>query len=255
VAGTLELARDGRVATLTVANPPLNILDLALMGELEARLGELARDGELQLLFVRGAGERAFSAGVSIHDHTPDKLDRMLAGFHGALRELAALDAFTVALVDGHCLGGGFELALACDFRIASDRSRFGLPEILLGCFPPFAAAMLPKRIGLGRALELVLSGRTCDAAEAHRLGLVDEVLAPGELAGRAERLAAAVTSQSAAATRLAKRAARAGAARELEPALAEAERLYLRDLAATADMVEGIEAFLAKRPPAWRHR
>ena len=253
--GTIELGRDGeRTATLTLDAPPLNILDLELLAELDARLAELQREPELQILFVRGS-ERAFSAGVSIHDHTPEKLDRMILGFHGALRRLRALDAFTVALVDGHCLGGGLELALACDLRVATDRAKLGLPEIKLGCFPPFAAALLPRAIGAGRALELILTGRTFDAATALELGIVDEVVAPGELATRAENLAAAIREQSAAATRIAKRAVRAGMDRPFDAALGAAERLYLDDLARTEDMVEGIDAFLAKRPPAWRHR
>jgi cyclohexa-1,5-dienecarbonyl-CoA hydratase len=253
--GAVRLERSGRTATLVVDRPPLNILDLALLAALEERIGELEGVADLQLVFVRGAGDRAFSAGVSVHDHTPDQLDRMLLGFHGALRRLRALDAVTVALVDGHCLGGGFELALACDLRFATERSKFGLPEIQLGCFPPVAAALLPRRIGPGRALELIATGRSFDAAQARELGLVDEVVPADGLAARAEAFAGAITALSAAATRLAKRAVRAGLARPFDAALGEAERLYLDELAKSADMVEGIDAFLAKRAPVWRHR
>jgi len=252
---SLVVSRDGRAATLELARPPLHILDLELLAALEATLDELAGDRELQILFLRGQGERAFSAGVSIQDHTPDKIDRMLASFHGGIRRLRGLDALTVALVDGHCLGGGLELATACDLVIATERSKFALPEIQLGCFPPVALADYPRRIGLGRTLELALSGRGFDVAEAQRLGLVDEVVAPDALAARAAALSEAVTSKSAAATRLAVRAARAGAARPFDSALAEAERLYLRDLAASEDMHEGLAAFAAKRAPEWRHR
>ncbi len=255
MAGTIDIARSERTASLTLNQPPLNILDLALLAELDLRLSELEREPDLQIVFVRGAGERAFSAGVSIHDHTPEKLDRMLLGFHGALRRLRALDAFTIALVDGHCLGGGFELALACDFRLATERAKFALPEIQLGCFPPVAAALLPQKLGTGRTLELMLTGRAIDAARALELGLVDEVVTAGALVDRAEGLASAVRAQSAAATRLAKRAVRAGLERPFDAALGAAERLYLDHLARTEDMVEGIDAFLAKRPPSWRHR
>ncbi len=251
----VRLACDGRVATLTLARPPLNILDLDLLAALESRIDELEGVADLQLLFVRSEGGKAFSAGVSIHDHTPDKIDSMLVSFHGALRKLRSLDACTVALVDGHCLGGGFELALVCDRVLATARSTFGLPEIRLGCFPPVAAALLPRRIGAGRALELILSGRTLEASEAERLGLIEQVSSAGELESAAEQLSAALTELSAAATRLAKRAVRAGEERPFDAALAEAERLYLRDLASSHDMVEGIESFLAKRPPRWQHR
>lgn len=251
----LRLERAGRSANLTIARAPLNILDLALLDELAARCDELAADPELQVVLVRGDGEKAFSAGVSIHDHTPDKIERMLAAFHGALGKLRALDAFTVALVHGHCLGGGMELACACDYVLATESARFGQPEIQLGCFPPFAAALLPRRIGPGATLELVLTGRTIDAAEAAELGLVHRVVSPGALDAHASRLVEGVLAKSAAATRLAKRAVRAAEERPLGEAIAEAERLYLRELAASADMVEGIEAFLAKREPRWQHR
>ncbi len=252
----LVVEREGRAATLTFGQPPLNILDLDLLARLDAEIASLAADRELQLLFVRGAGERAFSAGVSVQDHTPDKIDRMLLSFHGALGRLRNLEALTVSLVDGHCLGGGMELALICDLVLATERSRFGQPEIALGCYPPVAAALYPRRIGTGRTLELLLTGRTMDCAEALALGLVHERLADRPaLEQRAAELAAAVQRQSAAVTRLTKRAVRAGETRAYEPALAEAERLYLRELTATADMAEGIQAFVEKRPPAWRHR
>jgi cyclohexa-1,5-dienecarbonyl-CoA hydratase len=251
----VRVTRDGRVATLTLAKPPLNILDLDLLAELDARLEELAAIDDLQILMVRGDGEKAFSAGVSIRDHTADKLDRMLAGFHGALQRLRALDAFTIALVHGHCLGGGMELACACDLVLATESAHFGQPEIQLGCFPPFAAALLPRRIGFGATLELLLTGRTIDAAEAARLGLVHDVVPPSALDAHARRLIETITAQSAVATRLAKRAVRAGDELPLAAAIGTAERLYLRELAASADMTEGIEAFLAKRPPNWRHR
>jgi cyclohexa-1,5-dienecarbonyl-CoA hydratase len=244
-----------RRATVTLARPPLNILDLEALAALEARCAELAALPDLQLVVVAGEGGKAFSAGVSIHDHTPDKIDRMLLGFHGALAALRGLDALTVAAVDGHCLGGGMELACCCDLVLASQRSRFGQPEIQLGCFPPVAAALLPRRIGTAATLELLLSGRTLPAEEARALGLVTRVVADGELAAEIERLAAWLLAQSAAATRITKRAVRAGEERPFGAALKEAERLYLRDLAASADMIEGIEAFLGKRAPEWKHR
>jgi cyclohexa-1,5-dienecarbonyl-CoA hydratase len=249
----VRLEREARTATLTLDRPPLNILDFELLELLETRCSELAGLADLQVVFVRGAGEKAFSAGVSVADHTPDKIDRMLVGFHGALRRLRDLEALTVALVDGHCLGGGMEVALCCDLVAATPRARFGQPEIKLGCFPPVAAAWLPRRIGPGRTLELLLTGRLFDAAEAERLGLVHAVV--DDLATHARQLAETVTSQSAAATRLLKRAVRAGEDHPFDPALAEAERIYLRELAASTDMHEGIAAFLEKRPPVWQHR
>lgn len=252
----LRLERRGRVAVLTLDRPPLQILDLELLGELERAVEELAGDPELQIAFVAASGEKAFSAGVSVQDHTPDRVEAMLASFHGALRGLRALDALTVALVDGHCLGGGMELACSCDLVFATERSVFGQPEILLGCYPPVAAALYPKWIGAGRTLELLLTGRTFGAEEAERFGFVHARLADrAALAARADQLEAAVAGKSAAVTRLTKRAVRAGEELPFGAALGEAERLYLDELTATEDMAEGLAAFLAKRPPVWRHR
>jgi len=252
----LAVDRAERTATVTFGRPPLNILDLELLAALDAAVARLAEDTALQVVFVRGAGEKAFSAGVSVQDHTPDKIDRMLLSFHGALARLRDLEALTVALVDGHCLGGGMELAMICDLVLATERSRFGQPEIALGCYPPVAAALYPQRIGSGRTLELLLSGRTLDCAEAMALGFVHERVADrAALDARAQELDATVLRHSAAVTRLTKRAVRAGENRPYTPALAFAERLYLTELTATADMGEGIQAFLEKRPPVWRHR
>jgi cyclohexa-1,5-dienecarbonyl-CoA hydratase len=247
---TILLAQDGRTATITINRPPLNILDIPTI----ARLGEVVSELEdLQLVIVRGAGDRAFSAGVAVQDHTPELVGPMLESLHGAIRKLRDLSAVTVAAVQGHCLGGGMELALACDLVIATEDARFGQPEIELGCYPPVAAALYPSLIGPGRTLDLLLTGRTLTCEEAERMGLVarrvsslDEGLA---------KLTAEILAKSAAVVRLTKRAVRAGRDRGFSEALAESERLYLDELCPTADMAEGIAAFLEKRRPVWKHR
>lgn len=255
MASPIQIWRDGRVATLTVDRPPLNVLDLAALAALEEALAGLRDDGELQLLVVRGAGPKAFCAGVSVQDHTPDKVPEMLSRFHGALNALRALPAVTLAAVHGHCLGGGMELALACDLVLATAEARFGQPEVELGCFPPYAAALYPRQLGPGRTLDLLLTGRVVDGAEAERLGLVTHLAPLGGLEESLAELERAITGKSAAVTRLIKRAVRAGAASPFPAALAEAERLYLEELADTEDMQEGLAAFLEKRRPEWRHR
>jgi cyclohexa-1,5-dienecarbonyl-CoA hydratase len=256
------LQREGRVARLTLDRPPLNILDLEMIAALDRALSELAqpsashqKETTTQVLLLRGAGGQAFSAGVAIQDHTPDRVAAMLAGFHGAIRKLMDLDAVTVAVVEGHCLGGGMELALACDLVVASDDTRFAQPEIDLACYPPVAAALYPALLGPRRAAELVLTGRPLDAQEAAAWGLVNRVVPPAAIDEEAQRLAALLTAKSGAATALAKRALAAGRRLPFREALAEGERIYLEELAATDDMREGTAAFLAKRPPIWRHR
>jgi cyclohexa-1,5-dienecarbonyl-CoA hydratase len=250
--------RQERVATVTLNRPPLNILDIPAIQALDDTLAHLDQEEGLQLVVLRGAGGRAFSAGVSVQDHTPDKIRPMLEGLHGAVRRLRGLAPVTVAAVHGHCLGGGMELALACDLVIATDDARFGQPEIELGCYPPVAAALYPSLLGSGRTLDLLLSGRTFLCDEAERLGLVTRRVATGDLAAAIERFAAEVTGKSAAVTRLIKQAVRAGSRldeRSFDEALAENERLYLEELAQTEDMGEGIAAFLEKRRPVWKHR
>lgn len=242
-----------RVTHLTIRRPPLNILDLETIAALDRALGELAAG--TQVVTLRGHGGRAFSAGVSVQDHVPDKIAAMLAGFHGVLRRLLALDAVVLAIVEGHCLGGGMELAMACDLVLAAEGARFGQPEIQLGCYPPFAAALYPALIGAQRTTELLLTNRTLTAAEAHAWGLVNWVVPPGELDPRARQIVEDLAAPSAPVTALAKRAIAAGRRRPWSEALAEAERLYLDELAGTADMPEGISAFLERRPPVWRHR
>jgi cyclohexa-1,5-dienecarbonyl-CoA hydratase len=183
----------------------------------------------------------------------------MLATFHGAVRRLRASPAMTVAAVSGWCLGGGLELAAACDLLVAADDAVFGQPEVDLGCFPPLAAALYPARVGAGRTLDWLVTGRRFGAGEAVAAGLAARAVPTAELAGEIRALVAAVTGKSAAVTRLIKRAVAAGA--EAGPgsgfarALAECERIYREELVATADMAEGVAAFLEKRPPAWRHR
>jgi len=247
--------RAGRTATLTLNRPPLNILDLDTLARLNEAIAELSGDADLQVVVLRGAGERAFSAGVSVQDHTPDKVKAMLDGLHGAIRGLMDLPAIAVAAVHGHCLGGGMELALGCDLVLATDDARFGQPEIEIGCYPPAAAALYPRLLGPGRTLELLLTGRTLACEEAERLGLVTWRVEAGGLDLGIARVLADLTAKSAAVTCLTKKAVRAGRDLAFPEALRETERLYLDELCATADMEEGLAAFLAKRKPVWQHR
>lgn len=251
----LGVSRQGAVVTLTVDRPPVNVLDLETLAALGEAVEVIGSDESVQLVVVRGAGPKAFSAGVSVQDHTLDKVPEMISRFHRVLNGLRNLPCPTLAAVHGHCLGGGMELALACDFVLAADSARFGQPEIELGCFPPYAAALYPRWIGERRALEMILTGRVFSALEAKELGLVHWLTPAEELERSLAEVVARLTSKSAAAMRLAKRAVRAGAESPFPEALAECERLYLEDLCQTEDMLEGLGAYLEKRKPEWRHR
>jgi cyclohexa-1,5-dienecarbonyl-CoA hydratase len=251
----LRLTRDGRVATLEIDRPPLNILDAALLAELETLLAGLTGDAASQILVVRGAG-RAFSAGVAVEDHVRERVEASVRSFHRVLLALRRLPSITVAVVHGHCLGGGMELAAACDLVVAADDARFGQPEIKLGCFPPWAAAAYPRLIGGKRAAEALLTGRPVGAEEAWRWGFVNRLAPADQLDRLADELAGEVLAQSAAVTALTKRALAAGDDEAaFERALAECERLYFEELVRTEDMEEGVEAFMKKRKAVWRHR
>lgn len=255
---TVHAEQDGKRLILTMDLPPLNILDLAAlkeMGKILDQAAEAAETGAVRLVALRGAGERAFSAGVAVQDHTRERVPGMLGTIHGVARRLRGLSVPTVAIVHGHCLGGGFELALCCDMIVAADDTRFATPEVKLGCFPPIATALLPRRVGRGQALELILSGRTFDTAEAQRLGLVLRTAPASGLHAMADALMEQLTAHSGAVARHLKRAVAVGEAQGFDAALDEAERIYLEELLPLDDMEEGLNAFLEKRAPVWQHR
>jgi cyclohexa-1,5-dienecarbonyl-CoA hydratase len=246
------LHRDGPAATVTLNRPPLNILDIPTIDLLGEVVAGLASDPGLQVIFLRGAGDRAFSAGVAIQDHTPDRVVPMLDSLHATIRRLRDLDAVTVAAVHGHCLGGGMELAMSCDLVIATEDARFAQPEIEVGCYPPVASALLPQRIGAGLALDLAVTGRSLTCEEAERIGLVTRRVS--SLEEGIETLRAQITSKSIPVTRLAKKAVRAGRDLPFSEALAETERIYKEELLPLEDLAEGAAAFLEKRRAVWRH-
>src|SRR6476659_7816781 len=173
---------EDRVARITFARPPLNVFSIEMMREIGAALGECAQRDLVAIVFDADKDCRAFSAGVSIEDHVQGTIFQMLDSFHAIFRLLEQLAKPSIALVDGAALGGGCELVAACDIVIASDRSRFGQPEIKLGVFPPVAAVLLPRVIGEKRARELILTGEIIDATEASRLGLCNHVAQPAHL-------------------------------------------------------------------------
>jgi cyclohexa-1,5-dienecarbonyl-CoA hydratase len=248
----IRLETAGRVATITLDRPPLNILTIATIGELSAALDAAVEHDHLHAVVLQAAG-KAFCAGVDVADHAPDRVDEMIRGFGRLFTQLRAFPAPTIAAVQGAALGGGMELALGCDLVLAGTSARFGQPEIKLGVFPPIASALLPRLIGHQQAARLVLAGEIVAAEEAARLGLVTFAVPDDELAARLDQLLDRFRGLSAAVLGLAKSALLLGAERGDARALAPIEDLYLTDLMATADAGEGIRAFMEKRSPVWR--
>ena len=248
----IELAHNGQVARVTLAAPKANILDKAMMLGLSTALEELAAQKNLKAIVLAGAGAH-FSFGASIEEHLPDRIGDTLAHLRNLLQKIAAAPAPMIAAVRGQCLGGGFELALACDLIVAEESAQFGLPEIKLGVFPPAGAALLPVRAGSGRAAEMVLTGASWTAARAAAAGLVNKIFPNGELELHLDAwLESEFVPRSAPALRFAAQATRWPLARALEVDLPALEHVYLDKLMQQPDPVEGVRAFLQKREPRW---
>jgi cyclohexa-1,5-dienecarbonyl-CoA hydratase len=239
---------------ITLARPPLNVLTIAMMDEVNGALDWAAARPGLKVVLFAAEG-KAFSAGVDIEDHRGDRVKPMLESFHGIFRRLRTLECVTVAAVQGAAVGGGAELATFCDVVIAAENATLGQPEIKVGVFPPIAALHYPARVGLPRAVRLILSGETIDAPEALRIGLVDRVVPADRLAEAAEAEIGRFTAASAVVLRLAKRAVKEAARLGFDEALAMLEECYHHELMTTADAEEGLRAFAEKRKPVWKDR
>jgi len=238
------------VARLTLANPPVNVIGFRMMDELVAALEQIEQRREISIVVLAGS-ERAFSVGVDVKAHTPDKVPEMLGKFHSVIRSLLATRKLTIAAVRGNCLGGGAELALVCDLVYTSSAATWGFPEITLACFPPVAAVALSAVVGQKRAADLTLTGRIFKGDEAAAMGLANAAVADVE--AEVQQATARAAKLSPAALAMAKKAFYAWDAIHLDKGLARAEKIYLDELMATEDAKEGIQAFIEKRQPVWK--
>lgn len=242
-------------AAFTLFHEKGNIITVDMVRSLRTALEGLSEYIHLKLVTIEGAGPD-FSFGASIPEHAPDRIGHVLPQMHELIYDLLDLPIPTAAIVRGRCLGGGFELALACDFIFAEEGATFGLPEIALGVFPPAASALLPFKTGAARAAGAILTGRTWTAAEWHARGLIEAVAPAGALQHAVDDwFETHLAGKSAAALRHAAAAARMGLQSHVREVLPRLEQLYLQDVMRTHDAVEGITAFLEKRKPSWMDR
>ena len=240
-------------ASLVFQHPTGNILTLELMRQIRAALEDLLESRHLRLVTIEGAGAD-FCFGASVPEHTREHMRIVLPEMHALIRDLLALPVPTAAVVRGRCLGGGFELALACDFIFAADDATFGLPEIALGVFPPAASVLLPRRVGVARSTAAILAGDSQRASFWCNGGLVAWTAPAASLRAQTEAwFERTLARHSAEALRHALRVARMPIERALGEELDEVERLYLLDLGVTHDATEGVRAFLEKRAPHWK--
>jgi cyclohexa-1,5-dienecarbonyl-CoA hydratase len=239
------------VARVVLRRPPLNVIDIPMMEELADAFAEIESRTDVSVIVLSGDG-RAFSAGVDVAAHTPDKVEAMLLKFHGVVRGLVASKKVTIAAVRGHCLGGGAELAMVCDVVYTTASAEWGFPEIKLGCYPPVACAALGVLVGQKRASELILTGRTISGTDASQMGLANRAVPEGELTTVVDRTVQELLRLSPAALAVTKKAIYAWDAMHFDKGLARAEKIYLEELMKTADAQEGIGAFIEKREPKW---
>ncbi|HWF88579.1 MAG TPA: enoyl-CoA hydratase-related protein [Pyrinomonadaceae bacterium] len=251
----IHFSIDDRVARITFAKPPLNVFNIAMMREITTALTQCAERELVAIVFDADKSCRAFSAGVAVEEHVQEMIFQMLDAFHAIFRQLEQLAKPAIALVDGAALGGGCELVAACDIVIASDRSRFGQPEIKLGVFPPVAAVLLPRVIGEKRARELILTGEIIDAVEAGKLGLCNHVVPSAHLEPKLLEVLGKLRELSGTSLGYARQSLDLGRGRSIDAALDEQENIYLHELMKTQDANEGVKAFMEKRKAIWRHR
>lgn len=243
------------LVTIEINRPPHNILDIRLMGELRRAVDEASADETAKALLITGAGEKFLSAGVDVMDHTPDKVADMIDTFHCMLKAILACPIPTIAALNGSALGGGCELAICCDMQLAKEGVKIGQPEIKLGVFPPIAAILLPKMMPVNKAVELLLGGGVIAADEAKRLGLINHIYPAATFGADCVAFAGQFLSLSRVALVYTKRAIREASGKPFMEALGDIEQLYLKDLMATSDAIEGLNSFMEKRKPVWTNK
>ena len=247
----LKVKNEDGMTFITLNQPPLNVLTIAMMEEI-IKAFAWAREQPGTLIVLNAEG-KAFSAGVDVADHTADKVDGMIDVFDRLFLAMHETDKPIVAAVNGAALGGGYELVLFCDLVVASDKAKFGQPEIAVGVFPPVACYLLPRLLSWPKAMELLLSGEIFDAARAEQLGLVNKVVPRDAFAEGVQEFLQKFTGMSPVVLALTKKATKAGLNKDFRAGLKTIDDVYLQELMQTADAAEGLAAFMEKRKPVWQ--
>lgn len=250
----LKVEKSDGVARVTFARPKHNVLNIEMMNELNSQMEVLIADKDLKCLVVFGEGP-SWCAGVEVADHKPEMADEMIATFNRIFELLDKLEVPTIAAVQGACLGGGMEVAIACDIVVASKSAVFGQPEIKLGFLPPYAAIRLPHLVGPAKAIEVCTSGKRYTAQEAQRMGFVAHVADDGSLTEYTEKLIGEIRTNSPLIIRLNKRAVKQHLGLDFADAIQAVSDLFLNTLMKTEDTLEGIRSFEEKRRPEWKNK
>jgi cyclohexa-1,5-dienecarbonyl-CoA hydratase len=250
----LKIKKADGVARITLARPKHNVLDIEMMNELNTELDLLSVDTELKCAVILGEGP-SWCAGVEVADHKPEMVSEMIAVFNGIFERIDKIEVPVIACVQGACLGGGMEVAIACDVIVAAKSASFGQPEIKLGFFPPYAAIRLPQLIGPAKAIEVCTTGRRYSAEEARQMGFVGYVADDDQLTDTLDRLIGDIRTASPLIIRLNKRAVKKHLGLKFKEALDGVSDLFLNELMKTEDTLEGIRSFEEKRRPQWKNK
>ena len=250
----IKIENNGEVARIILDRPKHNVLNIPMMNELNAQLEKIAADDELKCVVITGEG-RSFCAGVEVADHSPDNVDEMVATFNRIFELINMIDIPVIAAVNGACLGGGMEVAIACDIVIASEKAIFGQPEIKLGFFPPYAALRLPELVGPAKAIEIVTTGQNYSAQESKDLGFVTKVASVDDFAEAVDKTIKQITMASPLIIRLNKRAVKRHIGTSFFQGVDLISNYFLKTMMKTEDTLEGIASFEERRRPVWKNK
>ena len=250
----LKFEKADAVARITLARPKFNMMNIEMMNELNGLFETLMQDDELKCIVLYAEGKH-FCTGVEVADHKPDKVDGMIATFNRIFELTEQIEVPIIASVQGYCLGGGMELAIACDVIIAAEGAQFGQPEIKVGFFPPYAAIRLPQLVGPARAIEICTTGKFYTAKDARRMGMVAHVSEDDRLGETTDKIVKEIQANSPLIIRLNKRAVKQHLGLAFKPALAGVSDLFLNTLMKTEDTLEGIASYEEKRKPVWKNK
>ena len=242
------------VARITLDRPKFNMMNIEMMDELNGLFEALLREDDLKCIVLYAEGKH-FCTGVEVADHKPDKVGDMIATFNHIFELTEQIEVPIIASVQGYCLGGGMELAIACDVIVAAESAQFGQPEIKVGFFPPYAAMRLPQLVGPARAIEICTTGKFYSAADARRMGMVGYVSEDERLGETTAEIVKEIQTNSPLIIRLNKKAVRQHLGLAFKPALAGVSDLFLNTLMKTEDTLEGIASYEEKRKPVWKNR
>jgi len=250
----LKVEKAQGVARITFDRPKHNVLNIEMMNELNAELESLIADNDLKCLVLLGQGP-SWCAGVEVSDHKPEMVDEMISTFNRIFELMDKLEVPIIAGVHGACLGGGMEVAIACDIIVASKKAVFGQPEIKLGFFPPYAAIRLPQLVGPAKAVEICTTGKRYSAKEAKKMGLIAYKADEDNFQETLDKLVAEIQYNSPLIIRLNKRAVKQHLGMDFPKAIQGVSDLFLNVLMKSEDTLEGIKSFEEKRKPVWKNR